>query len=106
MPIRLAVVGSSEVARKGAPKLGAVEKLVQPHDHGHGGAEGQKRQDTDTVTHEIDRRRGNCACGQALTVGAEPFQKRVLQRDGQPERHQKRRQDIGAQRPVQQMLLQ
>jgi len=92
---------------EGAAERGAEEHELQPGDHRRGRDEDDHRQHADAETlddlqaFDLDR-----AAGEFARIGGEGFEQRILDDDRQTKRHQKRRQDIGPQRQVEQAALQ
>jgi hypothetical protein len=72
MPIRLAVVASSEVARKARPELGAVEKLVEPDDHQDAEAKVRSGMTPRLTTANSDRGRGKAPVGRRWLSAENP----------------------------------
>ena len=79
--------------------------MVQRKDHEDCGGEGQKRHHAEIDRSDAERGGLERADGNPLAVGRKTFLKRVLNHDGQPERHQKGRQDVVAERTVQSQFL-
>ncbi|MNL44316.1 hypothetical protein D3C87_1668830 [compost metagenome] len=84
---------------------GFVEQQLQAADDQQRAAKHDQRHHADAQAADADTRHLKIALGQFLTVGAEEFQQHVLHDDRQAERHQQRRQNVRAQRAVEQQPL-
>ena len=92
---------------EGAADGGAVEDELQCGDHGHGGQEHEQGQDADVDAGDRLKASGLERAGVELpAVGGEDLQQPVLQDHREAEGHQQRRQDVLAQRAVENAALQ
>ena len=92
---------------EGAAERGAIEQELQAGDDGDGDHELQQRQDADPNALAERKARDLDSAGlEPAAVGREQLQQPVLDDDGEAEGHQQRRQDVVAERAVEQAALQ
>ncbi|MHC2485918.1 hypothetical protein ACVIKP_007773 [Rhizobium leguminosarum] len=106
MPISPAVTGSSEVARKARPTARAIDQLVETDDDGDRRKEGHQRHDAGGDGAQIHGGAFEAAGKDAAAIGGKTFEQAVLDDDRQAEGDEQRRQDILAERAVEQEILQ
>ncbi len=91
---------------EGAAELGAVEHEVERQDHADRRGERQELHGAEGDAAAERNRGGLDGAGlEALAVGGEDLEQPVLDDDGEPEGDEKRRQDVPAERAVEQVVL-